>query len=258
MSVSCKKSEIQTNITPANTDTVKPVIKVDTSTLVRSNWNYMYDAGGTIIVDSSLNQWIYDDQRNIVLQTYTGNGNLDTIKYTYLDDRNIQSSYAYYNGSLMLISNTVYYQHIKNRTDSMVSTVTGYGLQSGYHFVSATYYYYNTSGQDSLEKEFYSNTGPLSFASTVNYYYTGANLDSTVGRDNNGKLNNVTYFSEGNQILVKNYENDIVAGVISYTYTDIFTGGLFYYYRNNKIKVWVYHDYDSGYHHFNRNDDLSI
>jgi len=237
LTISCKKSNEQINTVPAVVvDTVKPpVIKPDTSTLVKTNRVYNYDASGTVIVDSSLNQWTYDDRRNIVLQTYSGDGNLDTFKYTYLSDRNLQSSYAYYNGSLVLITNTVYYQNSKNQTDSMVSTVTGYGVQAGYHFLASTYYYYNQFDQDSLEKTFYANNGPASFASSVNYYYTGTNLDSTVGRGNNGQLNNVTYFSEGNQILVNNYTNDLVAGVISFTYTNISSGGLYYFYKTTKL-----------------------
>ncbi len=236
LSVSCKKYNQEVNTTPIVTDTTKlPMIKVDTSTLLKLCWTYNYDTSGTVIVDSIHSQWTYDDQRRVVQTTSEAYGYSDTLTYTYLNDRYTKSENSYYNGSLVLATNTVFYQHLKNHTDSILSTSAGYGIQAGYHPDVTTYYYYNQANQDSLEKTFYIDHGVVSFKYSLNYYYTGANLDSTVNRDNNGKLNYIEYFSEGDPLSESNYLNDVVAGTITFTYSNIPSGGLYFMYRTTKL-----------------------
>ena len=79
LSVSCKKSNDQPNSPPSVTDTTKPdVVKVDTSTLLKSMLDYIYDVSGTIITDSSLTEWKYDNQRRIVQQSLKVGTHIDT------------------------------------------------------------------------------------------------------------------------------------------------------------------------------------
>ena len=82
-------------------------------------------------------------------------GYQDTANYTYLNDRYTVNTHISYNGSLVLISNDIFYQHLKNHTDSIVSTSTGYGVQAGNYSSSEIYFYYNQANQDSLEKTFF-------------------------------------------------------------------------------------------------------
>ncbi len=236
LSVSCKKYNQQVNTAPLVTDTVKPpVIKVDTSTLLKSSWTYNYDASGTVVTDSSLTQWKYDDQRRVVSMTSEASGYQDTANYTYLNDHYTVNTHISYNGSVVLISNDIFYQHLKNHTDSIISSSTGYGSQAGNYSNSAIYFYYNQTNQDSLERTISSNNGGAPVSLTLNYFYTGANLDSTVARDNNGYLSYVRYFKDGNETADFWYNNGVQAGVEQFTYTNIPTGGLYIVYRNPKL-----------------------
>ena len=49
--------------------------------------------------------------------------------------------------------------------------------------------------------QFASNNGAAPVTLTLNYFYTGTNLDSTVNRNNGGKLIDVKYFTDGNQTI---------------------------------------------------------
>jgi hypothetical protein len=70
LSVSCKKSIDQPNTPPPVTDTTKPpVVQPDTSTLLKSVWYYYFDGTGTVVTDSSHEEWTYDDQRRILQQS---------------------------------------------------------------------------------------------------------------------------------------------------------------------------------------------
>ena len=236
LSVSCKKSNDQINTPPVITDTTKPpVVKVDTSTLLKSIWAYSYDASGTVITDSSNQNWKYDDQRRVIQQTTYAGSHVDTFSYTYLNDRYLVDFHVYDNGSPLGVSNYVYYQHVKNRTDSMLLTSTGYGLLAGQNANNATYYYYNQAGQDSLEKGFQNSTGQPQYKTTLNYYYTGANLDSTVHRDNNGQLTDINYFTDGNRTVTNWYYSGTAGGVEHLTYSNIPVGGLYVLFSDPKL-----------------------
>jgi len=236
LSVSCKKSNEPTITPPVVTDTIKPpVIKVDTSTLLKSSWSYSYASSGTVITDSSNMNWKYDDQRRIIQQTDYAGSHVDTFTYTYLNDRYISDFHVYDNGSPQLISSAVYYQHVKNRTDSVILTSTGYGSEAGQKGTSSTYYYYNQAGQDSLERNFQNNTGQPQYITTINYYYTGTNLDSTTNRDTNGKLNDISYYSNGNHTVDNWYYSGIPGGVEHLSYTNIASGGLYVLFKNPNL-----------------------
>ena len=236
LSVSCKKYNQEVNTTPVVTDTTKlPMNKLDTSTLLKLCWTYNYDTSGTVIVDSIHSQWTYDDQRRVIQTTSEAYGYTDTLTYTYLNDRYITSENSYYNGSLVLATNSIFYQHLKNHTDSILSTSAGYGIQAGYHPDVTAYYYYNQANQDSLEKTFYIDHGVVSFKYSLNYYYSGANLDSTVNRDNNGELTDLRYFTGGDQTTDYWYNNGVQAGVMHFSYSDIPAGGLYAIYRTSRL-----------------------
>lgn len=232
LTVSCKKTNDQINMPPVLTDTIKPpVTKVDTSTLLKLWTLYAYDATGTVITDSSQTKWVYDDQRRIVQRTTDAGSHIDTSAYTYLSDRYLVYWHVFNPGS-ELISHSVYYQHEKNRTDSIVGTSIGYGIEAGSN-TSATYYYYNQAGQDSLEKVFQAGYGSL--YTTLNYFYTDANPDSTVLRDNAGKLTDISYYSDGNQTVDKWYTSGAPGGVEHISYSNISTGGLQVIFKNSKL-----------------------
>jgi hypothetical protein len=214
---SCKKSNDQINTPPVVTDTTKsPVVKVDTSTLLKSQIIFA-NYSGTAFLDSELFQWTYDDQRRVTQKTNAYNSSLngttdiyvDTTRFTYLNDRYIQSTIYYKNGSVRATTNIVYYLGLKNRVESISN--------------GPTYFYYNQENQDSLEM-YFSNINGLEYS--VNYFYTGVNLDSATVRDADGKLNNVGYFSEGNLTSLSYYNNDILTGLTNYTYTNISGRGL--------------------------------
>jgi len=227
------KTTEQPNTPPVLNGTNPPVINADTSTLLKSSLTYDYDLNGTL-VDSSFLQWSYDDQRRIVQHTSESAIYRDTFNYTFLNDRYTEECHAYYNGSLGLITNAVYYQHVKNRTDSLLFTSTGYGSEAGLNAYVATYYYYNQTGHDSLEKVFQSSTNQPLYKTTTNYYYTGANLDSTVIRDTNGKIIYINYYSDGNLMVEKSYVT-AQEEIVTLTYTNIPTAGLCFIYGNNKL-----------------------
>ena len=233
--ISCKKSN-EINTIPVVIDTVKPpVTKPDTSALLKSCWTYNYDAGGTFITDSIHSQWTFDNQRRVVQTTSEAYGYTDTMTYSYLNDRYITSENSYYNGSLVLATNTVFYQHLKNHTDSILSTSAGYGIQAGYLPDGATYFYYNQENLDSVEKSYIIDHGAVSYRSSLNYYYTGENLDSTVNLDNNGKLTDLRYFTDGNQTADYWYNAGLQAGVEHFTYSNIPSGGLYIIYRTSRL-----------------------
>jgi hypothetical protein len=235
LSVSCKKSTEQPDTPPVPTGTNNPpVVKVDTSTLLKSSWTYEYDMNG-ILTDSSFLQWKYDDQRRIVQHTEESASYRDTFSYSFLKDRYIEVCHAYYNGSLELISNGVYYQHVNNRTDSLLFTSAGYGLNAGLNGYSATYYYYNQAGQVSLEKEFQSSTSQPLYNVITNYFYTGANLDSTVSINTYDKITDVSYYSGGNLTVFKRYTPGVQEEIDTYNYSNIPTGGLCFIYGNSQL-----------------------
>jgi len=153
LTASCKKTYDQINSPPVVIDTTKPpVIDTDTSTLLKSMREYSLN--GTIIVDSEFKQWVYDDQRRVIQMSYAFGNSHDTTRYTYLNDRYIETFNGYTNGSLRNITNSVYYPGLNGRVDSMLSSSIGYGMEAGSNFYTALYYYYNQQNQDTLEMEF--------------------------------------------------------------------------------------------------------
>lgn len=236
LTVSCKKYNQQVNTTPVVTDTVKlPVVKPDTLSLLKSNIIYNYDASGTMVIDSLVTQWKYDDQRRIIFMSSEASGYRDTANYTYLNDRYIVDTHMSYNGDPVSISNDIFYQHLKNRTDSIISTSIGYGPQAGNYSSSEIYFFYNQANQDSLERTISSNNGEVPATLTLNYFYTGTNLDSTVDRNSGGKLIDVKYFTDGNQISDFYYNDGVPAGALHFTYTNIPSGALYNVYRNAQL-----------------------
>ncbi len=236
IAVSCKKSNDQPVTPPIVTDTTKtPIVKVDTSTLLKSSTTYYYDASGAVINDSSYMDWKWDDQRRIIQNSSFAGGHVDTFQYTYFNDHYAVSFNVYENGSPSLKSNYVYYLDTKDRPDSLLLHSVGYGLQAGQIGTSATYYYYNQNGQDSLEKSSNSTSGGPIYKSTLNYYYTGQNLDSTIARDTNGQLSDVSYYSDGNHTVDNWYYSGVQAGTEHLTYSDIPSAGLYVLFRNSKL-----------------------
>ena len=230
----CRKTNIKTDSNPANPDSVI-VVKED-SPLVKTSTIYNYDATGTVVTDSSASEWIYDNQRRISSQTFSGTGLLDTFRYTYLNDRYTVSSNAYINGSLVMKSDAIYYQHLTGRNDSVVSVSTGYGAQAGSNSNGSTYFYYNQNNLDSLENTYTITNGIANLTSSVARYYTGSNLDSAVGRDGQGKLSYINYYSGGNETEGLYFNNGVQAGVINFTYSDIPSGALFFMYGTTKLQ----------------------
>jgi hypothetical protein len=228
LSVSCKKSNDLPNTVPPVTDTTKPpVVKVDTSTLLKSVWYYYLDGTGTVVTDSSHEEWTYDNQRRVVQQSTEISNHTDTFFYTYYNDRYRVEFHAYNNGALSSISSRIYYQRVKDRTDSILGIAAGYGILAGQTDTFATYFYYNQNGLDSLEKTISrASTGPQVDPIT-RYYYTGQNLDSVISRNSNGLLWLINYYSNGNETGVKWY--DLVGspgGTVQYSYSNIPVGGL--------------------------------
>jgi hypothetical protein len=220
LGISCKKSNDQINNPPPVTDTVKPpVIKVDTSTLLKSMKGYFYDVTGTTITDSNLVEWTYDNQRRIIQYSLNVGTYTDTLFYTYSNNGYSTDDHSYTSGSPSAVVHTVYYQHLQNRTDSAM--VDG----------NRTYFYYNQLGQDSLEKVI-TGTGAHPTVITVNYYYTGQNLDSAITLYN-AMLSSVSYYTNGNMTRNDLYTLD-AANALEYTnqitYTNIPVGGLHVYF----------------------------
>jgi hypothetical protein len=227
---SCKKSTEQPDL---NGTINPPVNKADTSTLLKSDSVYDYDLNGILMITSFL-QWKYDDQRRIVQRTSESADYRDTFNYSFLNDRYIENCHAWYSGSLGLITNAIYYQHVKDHTDSLLFTSTGYGTAAGQITYNATYYYYNQSGQVSLEKGIHTSTGDPGYETTINYYYTGANLDSTVSRNLADQTTYTSYYSGGNCIVSK-IQTDAQVEITTFTYSGIATGGLCFIYGNAQL-----------------------
>jgi len=228
LSVSCKKSNDQPNTPPSITDTTKPpAVKVDTSTLLKSMLGYFYDVSGTTITDSSLMVWKYDDQRRIVQLITKFAKHIDTLFYSYSGNGYMTDDHTYNNGSLTGILHTVYYQHLQNRTDSAITN-------SG----TSTYFYYNQSGQDSLVKQIIGTSTAYPTLVTINYFYTGQNLDSAIVRQN-GKLSSIAYYTNGNMTGSNLYSldtNNVLITTAQMTYTNISSGGLYVYSNASKLK----------------------
>ena len=116
LAVSCKKSNDRINNPPVTDTTKPPVVNVDTSTLLKSQIIFA-NYSGTAFLDSELFQWTYDDQRRVTQKTNAYNSSLngttdiyvDTTRFTYLNDRYIQSTIYYKNGSVRATTNIVYY-----------------------------------------------------------------------------------------------------------------------------------------------------
>jgi hypothetical protein len=238
--VSCTKSDNQPNTNPILTDTLKPsVTKVDTSTLVKSRWIYYYDASGTVITDSTYDSLIYDNQRRYI-QWSTANfkaNHFDTVGWTFLSNRTLYSYRQYDKGSPEILSNATYYLNAKNLIDSMILTSKTFGVSAGQDAYAYKYYYYNKANQDSLEKESQGqyNGGPP-YNSTLNYYYTGSNLDSTIDHDNLNEIDQVNYYSNGNNTAVKWYFGGVQAGIEQFTFSTIPSSGLYVLHANNELE----------------------
>jgi hypothetical protein len=240
-SVSCKKSNDQPNTPPPVTDTAKiPVVKVDTSTLVKTMREYFYDASGTTITDSLLQEWQYDNLRRVVQQALKTSTYTDTMFYTYFNDHYIRDEH-YHTSSSQYVIHTVYSQHLQNRMDSVIAS-------NG----NNTYYYYNQLGQDSVEKQMSSTDNPASPAFSTNYYYTGQNLDSAIFRWY-GRLSNIYHYTNGNMTENDFYTldaNSVLEAINKITYTDIPVGGLRVCVGTSKLKLGsslVYFDRNASY-----------
>lgn len=231
----CSKTGTESNPAPPHTDTTTEV-PPDTSTLLKTSRIYNFDAAGTTITDSSLYQWSYDNQRRILQQSFQGSGYDATFNYTYLSDRYTNSSVANLNGSLVLKNDVTYFQHTAGKTDSILSSATGYGVQAGYVSKVITYFYYNQAGQDSLESSYDITNGVPVLFTTVNKYYTGNNLDSASLRDGQGNLNSTTHYSGGNPVSSTSFTNNIPVSTLSSTYLDISSGGLFVMLGTSKLR----------------------
>jgi hypothetical protein len=231
LSVSCKKSNDQPNTPPPVTDTTKsPVVKADTSTLLKSMLTYYYDASGTAVADSSFMEWKYDNQRRTAQLITVFGTSMDTLFYTYSNNGYTTDDRVYNNGSLSRTQHAIYYQHLPNRTDSVIKE-GGVSL----------YYYYNQFGQDSLEKQVYGVGNPNPTIEIINYYYTGQNLDSTIDRQN-GLLYGIYYYTNGNMTGSNLYTldaNNILETIDHYTYTNIPLGGLKIYVTGSTLMSGV-------------------
>jgi hypothetical protein len=230
LTVSCKKSNDQINTPPVTDSTKPPVVNVDTSTLLKSDQEYGYS--GTNVVDSALMQWTYDDQRRVTQKTYVYFNSNDTTKYTYLNDRYVETLYGYTKGSLRAISNTVYYLGTENRVDSFLTSLTGYGIEVGSNYYTASYFYYNQENQETLEMYFSGVQGARSLGDSRNYFYTGVNLDSATvwfidPVSGISVSHDIDYYSEGNLTSEFSYTNGVLDGRSNITYTNIPTGGLY-------------------------------
>ena len=243
LSVSCKKTNDQMNPpSPVTIDTTKPpVVKIDTSTLLKSSRTYSIDAGGTISGDSSLELWSYDDQRRMTMDSsysYSAQ-HLWFATNTYLSDRYLTKLIVSDSGHLTEVVNSIYYQHLQNRTDSMTLTSTGYGQLAGQTGSNVSYYYYNAAGRDSLIKQTQNSSisaGPT--ISLLKYYYTGANLDSTINRYNQNVFVEVKYYSNGNRTMDELFSSGMLVGRANYTFSNVPSGGLYilnYNYNANLV-----------------------
>jgi hypothetical protein len=242
LSVSCKKSNDQPNTPPPATDTAKiPVVKVDTSTLVKTMREYFYDASGTTITDSLLEEWQYDNLRRVVQQAVKTSTYTDSMFYTYFNDHYIRDEHSHPNSSPSYEIRTVYNQHVQGRTDSVIAS-------NG----NNVYYFYNQLGQDSVEKQIGSTDDPASPAFTTNYFYTGQNLDSATFLWY-GTLSNVYHYTDGNMTEYDAYElgsNRVLELTNKITYTDIPVGGLRVCVGTSKLKLGsnlVYFDRNTSY-----------
>ena len=230
LSVSCKKTNDQMNPPPpVPIDTTKPpVIKIDTSTLLKSSKTYSIGAGGAI-GDSALEKWTYDDQRRITMDSnysYSAQ-HLWFVTNTYLSDRYLSKVIVSDSGNLTEFVNSIYYQHLQNHTDSMTLTSTGYGQLAGQTGSNASYYYYNTAGRDSLVKQTQNSSisaGPT--VSILKYYYTGANLDSTINSYSLNVFVEVKYYSNGNRTMDELFSSGMLVGRSNYTFSNVPSGDL--------------------------------
>ncbi|HSZ32513.1 MAG TPA: hypothetical protein VK772_04335 [Puia sp.] len=226
--IACSKSNTKT-------DSTQKIIESDSSTLVKTAINYNLQADGISAVDSSLYKYTYDDQRRIVEQTFAGLDFLDTLNYSFLSDRYTMNSSAYLNGQLVSKTNEIYYQQIPGRTDSILSVTTGYGVQAGQNNKSLARLYYDQNNQDTLENNYSFTTGVAVFNSSVNKYYTGSNLDSVTGRDIQGNLTYKDYYLNGNQTSALFYDNNVQTGVLTFTYSNIPSGGIYYFVGSSNL-----------------------
>ena len=230
LTYSCKKSNDQANTPPVLTDTIiPPIAKVDTSTLLKLSWTYSMGAGGTVS-DSAVEKWLYDDQRRIILDSSYDyySQHLYSVTNTFLIDRYLSKTIVNDSGRSSLIANAIYYQHLKDRIDSMMQTSTGYGIQAGEDGSDVRYYYYNQAGRDSLERETQTSSrgaGPTILG--LKYYYTGANLDSTINSDVQGTFKQVKYYSNGNRTMDELFSGGILVGQAHYTFSNIPSRGLY-------------------------------
>src|ERR1043165_1794952 len=83
--ISCKKTNTEPNTPPPNPP-VKDTPKVensDTLYLRKTEKTYLYDATGTIILDSTFSSWTYDAQRRVTVFTQIGYGVGDSMFNSY-------------------------------------------------------------------------------------------------------------------------------------------------------------------------------
>jgi hypothetical protein len=159
------------------------------------------------------------------MQTYFDGTVLDTTNYTYLADRIVKSENTYNSGTLYLNEFVTTYQHMANKTDSIVYIATGYNAQAGQNSKSVTYYHYDQNNQDTLEATYTISGQVATFFDSHKSYYTGSVLDSALSITANDLTR--TYFENG--IQMSNYffdTNNHLIAYDNYTYSDIPTAGL--------------------------------
>jgi hypothetical protein len=217
----------------------------DTVYLRKTLVTYEYNpAGSNTIQDSTLGQWAYDAQKRMISYIYhDAGGQIDTNLYTYNTGQN-GYYFALFSGSTLLERGTeTDYLNSLNLIDSsvisVVSNIINNGVQTPETSTSIINYFYDGSGNDTLQAAYSVNNNVKTLSSTSHKTYANGALSSVVNLTANGLRTGGSVYAGGNIITDTAYLNGTLQVVENFSYTSILSGG-FYGPNGNKNLMATY------------------
>jgi hypothetical protein len=232
----CQKATTQTNTTvpPPNTDTIKKV-SADTSYLRKTQTYFAYDPTGTNITDSVRTAWTYNSKgRELVVVTniFTP-GIIDSTFNTYTASTQVSRMVSYTNNVLSSDVTSTFYLNASGNPDSLLSTIYSYGGGTPGPQYSFYYYHYNDKNQDTLENGYTLTNSTKSQFIKLRQTYLNDILDSSILYYNDTTvIYDIKLFAAGNLTQELTYLSGVLWVTVSFTQTNILSGG-FYGYTGN-------------------------
>ena len=253
---SCKKGSSAPPTPPA----------MDTSYLRKTEITYTYDVAGKKLADSSITKWAYDSKGRPVLyvSNYSNGINIDTTSNTYGSNQVTYDGVVYSSGTLFSHSHKVSFYNSKGLVDSSISTGTSFDIINGipsptnYASTDITVYYFDVSGNDTLDVMYTITNGTKALSGMTRKTYINNTLSTLDSYSGNGIKYYSVQWAAGNITTDAeyNYLDGTPIFTHNYTYSSVLSGG-FYGYTGTKNLLATFEEINVGFPVNNYSETLS-